>query len=426
MISPRNIRRGLRSCWRTLRLAALLFLLPPVLVGSAFPPGGLSSSVSSLTRPIEFDYGSWTLDAITVKFADWGLNFNHFLTPEKQSRIVLATLEQVQRVNELKAQVLIIYADPNISDPETASESARVRLEDEQTRLDALAPLAESILQAQLQDILNDVGMDWLGQVLPPSLFQTSEMPYSLVISPRDTITQTLDIPLVPGITTQTMEKLEDRIFADLDHAALVVPIGGVGTYPTMVSQTTNLVWLTETISHEWVHNFLALRPLGINYYTSDVLRTINETTASLAGKELGMLILARYYPEFLPAPSSSNQLDPAEPEQASFNYQVEMRNTRVEVDRLLTEGKVEEAETYMEARRGFFWENGYLIRKLNQAYFAFYGAYNDVAGGGAAGEDPVGPAVVAYREQFSCVGDFLKSIAWVKSFGELLERLPD
>jgi hypothetical protein len=229
MISPRNIRRGLRSCWRTLRLAALLFLLPPVLVGSAFPPGGLSSSVSSLTRPIEFDYGSWTLDAITVKFADWGLNFNHFLTPEKQSRIVLATLEQVQRVNELKAQVLIIYADPNISDPETASESARVRLEDEQTRLDALAPLAESILQAQLQDILNDVGMDWLGQVLPPSLFQTSEMPYSLVISPRDTITQTLDIPLVPGITTQTMEKLEDRIFADLDHAALVVPIGGVG-----------------------------------------------------------------------------------------------------------------------------------------------------------------------------------------------------
>jgi hypothetical protein len=222
------------------------------------------------------------------------------------------------------------------------------------------------------------------------------------------------------------MEKLEDRIFADLDHAALVVPIGGVGTYPTMVSQTTNLVWLTETISHEWVHNFLALRPLGINYYTSDVLRTINETTASLAGKELGMLILAKYYPEFLPAPSSSSQVQPSEPEQASFNYQVEMRNTRVEVDRLLTEGKVEEAETYMEARRGFFWENGYLIRKLNQAYFAFYGAYNDVAGGGAAGKDPVGPAVVAYREQFSCVGDFLKSIAWVKSFGELLERLPD
>ena len=48
-----------------------------------------------------------------------------------------------------------------------------------------------------------------------------------------------------------------------------------------------------------------------------------------------------------------------------------------------------------MEQRRQLFVENGYYIRKLNQAYFAFYGAYADVPGG-AAGEDPVGPAVRA------------------------------
>jgi hypothetical protein len=38
--------------------------------------------------------------------------------------------------------------------------------------------------------------------------------------------------------------------------------------------------------------------------------------------------------------------------------------------------GKVELAEEFMEERRQFFWKKGYHIRKLNQAYFAFHGAY--------------------------------------------------
>lgn len=416
----------LRSCWRGLRLAALLALLAFILAGSAFPPGGLPSRVRSLTRPLEFDYGTWTLEAILAKFAGWGLSFNRFLSPEQQSQWVRDTLEQVRLVNHLKAQVLIIYADPAVADPESASQAARARLDAAQARLDALAPLAESILQAQLLDVLGDIGLGRAGQVFPPSLFKASEMPYSLVISPRDQIAQALDVSLVPGTTTQTMEMLEESIFTNLDYAALVVPIGGVGTYPTMISQTTDLVWLTEVIAHEWVHNFLTLRPLGINYLTNDQLRTINETTASLAGKELGSLILAKHYPEQIPPPteqaSTGSQMQRPEPE--PFDFRAEMRITRVEVDRLLAEGKVEEAEAYMEARRGFFWENGYLIRKLNQAYFAFYGAYNDVPGGGPSGEDPVGPAVVAYRAQFSSLADFLNAISWVNSFDELLGLL--
>ena len=84
------------------------------------------------------------------------------------------------------------------------------------------------------------------------------------------------------------------------------------------------------------------------------------------------------------------------------------MHITRVHVDELLAAGKVTEAETFMEQRRLFFWENGYAIRKLNQAYFAFYGAYADVPGG-AAGEDPVGPAVRALRAQSASLTVFLK-----------------
>jgi hypothetical protein len=99
------------------------------------------------------------------------------------------------------------------------------------------------------------------------------------------------------------------------------------------------------------------------------------------------------------------------------------MHTTRVHVDELLAAGKVKEAETYMEQRRQVFWDNGYAIRKLNQAYFAFYGAYADVPGG-AAGEDPVGPAVRTLRSRSSSLLAFLETIAQMSSFRQLQDAL--
>jgi hypothetical protein len=92
-------------------------------------------------------------------------------------------------------------------------------------------------------------------------------------------------------------------------------------------------------------------------------------------------------------------------------------------VDEYLAEGKITQAETYMVQRRQFFWDNGYAIRKLNQAYFAFYGAYADVPGG-AAGEDPVGPAVRALRLRSSSLTSFLETIAQMSSFRQLQDAL--
>ena len=99
------------------------------------------------------------------------------------------------------------------------------------------------------------------------------------------------------------------------------------------------------------------------------------------------------------------------------------MRQTRITADELLAAGEIEAAEEYMEARRQVFWEHGYRIRKLNQAYFAFYGAYADQPGG-AAGEDPVGEAVRALYADSPSLAAFLKRIAWMTSFEELLASL--
>ncbi|MFN3625773.1 MAG: hypothetical protein ACK4TP_17130, partial [Hyphomicrobium sp.] len=94
---------------------------------------------------------------------------------------------------------------------------------------------------------------------------------------------------------------IEEAVAQGLNRSTLVVGIGGVGVYPTMVMSTTDLNWLVEVVAHEWTHNYLTLRPLGLLYEASPQMRTINETTASLAGKEIARAVLARYYPEFLP-----------------------------------------------------------------------------------------------------------------------------
>ena len=153
----------------------------------------------------------------------------------------------------------------------------------------------------------------------------------------------------------------------------------------------------------------------------------MNETTASIAGKEIGMQVIESYYPELLSREPSAQGLvsqksQPVGPGgfRQPFDFREEMHETRVTVDQFLSEGKILEAENYMETRRQFFWDNGYPMRKLNQAYFAFYGAYADVPGG-PAGEDPVGPAVRALREKSPSLSDFLYQISRMTSFEDLL-----
>jgi hypothetical protein len=98
------------------------------------------------------------------------------------------------------------------------------------------------------------------------------------------------------------------------------------------------------------------------------------------------------------------------------------MNETRVTVDELLAAGQVEEAEAYMEERRLFFYENGIVLRRINQAFFAFYGGYQ--AGGGmagAGGADPIGPAVIAIRQSSPNVHAFVLTLQDVTSREELL-----
>lgn len=386
--------------------------------------------VRQFTHTIEFDYVDWTLKAIGEKYLESSAGVEDYLSDSLPPKIVREYIRIQAVITQLQAQISVIYADPNISDKQKALDPIQKKLENSRAYKDRLAPLAESVLQKQISTVLAENGLSMIGQPIPPVLFHSTPLPMALIVSPRTAIQQDANISLMTDMTAGDMTSLEDQVMQNLDVSALVVPVGGVGVYPTMVMATSDLPYLVDTIAHEWTHNYLTLRPLGLNYETNSTLRTINETTASIVGSEIGEQVLKKYYPELLPPeviPQNSNENSkkaaPVEVQRTKFDYRQEMHTTRVKVDELLADGHIKEAENYMEQRRKIFWENGFPIRRLNQAYFAFYGAYADTPGG-AAGKDPVGPVVRAFRQESANLHDFLEKISWITSFDQLKESV--
>ena len=404
--------------WGTLVLLTLAISL--MLGGSTAPALNRSDQVRRFTRQLEFDYVGWTTESLTEKFKNSALGAANYLSEPERKELVLEYVELIGETARLRGEQEATLNDPGLPDPQQAAAPVALALHEASERLEALRPLAESVLQDNVSAVLDDLGLGWGGAPFPPVAFRFSSLPSALVVSPRDVIRQDANLQLEPELNLEEQAKLEFRVEQELDVSALVVPIGGLSTYPTMVMQSPAVDWVTETIVHEWVHHYLALRPLGFGYNRSPELRTMNETVASLVGREIGREVLARYFPEHLPPPPPENPPPPIAGEPPVFDFQIEMRETREHVDELLAQGRIEEAEGYMEARRRVFWENGYRhIRRINQAYFAFYGAYADIPGG-PAGEDPVGEAVRQLWDQVEDPAAFLRQVAGMSSFEDL------
>lgn len=418
--------------WKRLIYLLIIIALSVTLLGSSVVlPSDQTEKVRLYTRNIEFDYVAWTLNALSTKYKQLALGSLAYIPDEQRRQLFLDYIDLIDQIQQSESELYSRFADPEVTNPQAATAEVRARLQDLYNQRSQQAPIAEAILQDQISQAAAGMGLSLGGQPLPPVLYQSTPLPLALIVSPRNTIRQDENISLIPDVTIDQRAAIEEQVDNKLDVSSLVVGIGGVGVYPTMVMQTSDINWLSEVVAHEWVHNFLTLRPLGINYLTSPELRIMNETAASIAGKEIGREMMEANYPDLLPPPPEPAPEQPASPKPQEpagpppFDFRAEMRETRVNTDQLLAEGKIDEAEQYMESRRAFFWENGYRIRKLNQAYFAFYGAYADEPGG-AAGEDPVGAAVRELRAQSDSLADFLNRISWMSSYEQLQRAVAD
>jgi len=421
-------KHWLRWLWRyglILSLLAVLFvaLVPrsTVLISDRW------QAIAYEVSPYQFDYIGWEIQAIAAKAEQTLFGRHAFMTEAERSQFVRDYMADLGRARQLEGQITQVYTDPAIADPIAASSDWRAERDQLRADLAARQSTAEAILEGQVAAVLVDEGFGVLGQLLPPMAMRFTQVPMLLVASPRDTIRLARSINLY-ALPIDKIVALEARIDERYDVASLIVPLGGIALYPAMIAETTSIPFAVDTFAHEWLHHYLLAFPLGLHYFTtvdgfSGEARIINETTAELFGNEIGHKVLARYYPDLLPpepvTPPPVTEPPPTDPD--AFDFGAAMHETRVTVDALLAEGQVEAAEAYMEERRQLFYENGYRIRKLNQAYFAFYGGYQSGGIPGVGGQDPIGPAVRRLRDQSSNLHDFIIQMRGITSRDALL-----
>lgn len=280
-----------------------------------------------------------------------------------------------------------------------------------------LEPPTRRELQARVGEALREEGFSLdvpvVGPVVfPPVAFTFQTPPRVLIVSSRSRIEMIDTAHLRPDIAQQDIEVLEASL-ARRGLSGLVERIGGLSTYPALVAPGTDPEWALGAISHEWVHHYLFFRPLGQHYGESVEMATINETVANIVGGELGY---SAFRGLSLPPTEEKEQrsaeaLTPPDSGPA-LDFGPFMRETRLEADRLLADGQVEEAEAYMERRRQELTRHGVYIRKLNQAYFAFHGTYADSPGA----VSPIADQLRLLRRAQPSVGEFLRAVEDVRS----------
>jgi hypothetical protein len=413
-------RRPWALAWRRGWLVLILVLFATLIPSDGYLGAARIDLVASeAIGPDGFRLGAWEVQALGQKLHDAFTHPGEDLSPAQQHDLVVAYFDAIAETDRLAGQIERIHADPHEPNPASAAAPLQSQLDALRRQQEARRPAVERILEDQVSAALADEGLTTAGHVFPPVIFQFTESPDILIISPRTHIVMEKSVYVTPGQPVTTKERIEGQVASRLGVSTLVDGTGGFSAYPTMVVQYADLSWVLDTIAHEWTHTYLAFRPLGQHYFDNGDTRTLNETTASMVGNEVGEAVLRRYYPERVAPPTppsqkpngSSNQDRPAE-----FQYGQTMRETRLRVDALLRQGRVAEAEAYMEAQRKVFVSHGYVIRKLNQAFFAFHGSYAV----GPAATDPIGDKLRALRSRNPTLQAFVQKVAQITTVREL------
>ena len=412
-------RRRIRQIWRICRRAALLTTLAAIvlLCPGDYRPTDLDRAVA----PYRFSIVGWELRNLPGKWLP--------RTAANPSAI-RQYFAAVQRQREIARRIIALEAErPEAQSPRTgAIERELADLEVEQAQLrnaqSRQRPGVEKALETAVADALRSLGFGTAAGIFPPVDTVLTGSPTVLVISPRDRIVRQDAVILHTGLPAAARTQLERRVESDPALSALVVNTGGIAFYPSITVPDAGIDFALEIIAHEWAHHWLWFRPLGRRYFAGGDLTALNETVADIAGKEIGALArqnldgddrLANPAPAAAVVANGRPDDDRADHPAASdaapprFDFHTEMRVTRERVDALLDAGEIAAAEEYMERRRREFVANGYYIRRLNQAYFAFHGAY---ATTGAAGVNIIGQQVAELRQRSPSLAAFLRTAA--------------
>jgi len=393
-----------------LRLKPVIFIILSLclLGGSCATAPDFDSSLKSIVSPYQFSIAQWELVTITGEINS--LIFGKGERVEDKAGVVVEYFNLVEQIKSLEAEITAVNAGNKEGDL-ASFETELGRLQQQKA---ALTNEVEKIIAEQIREVLSEEGIFHpldkyikLNVGFPPLIFELEPPPRLLVVSPRDRIESMREIHLQQGLSVEAMESIEEEV-DKLGVSSLVEGLGGLGTYPTFVTDNGSLQFTIETATHEWLHNYLAFKPLGFLYLLDLTgisrnyeIATMNETVVSIISKEIGTTVCQTYYPGYENSPQPSA-------EELEFDFNREMREIRQTVDTYLAQGEIDQAEEFMEQKRQYLASMGYYIRKLNQAYFAFHGTYAD----SPTSISPIGAELKQLREQSASLKDFLDTVA--------------
>ena len=405
-----NAANVLRHAFRVLSRGLLAIAIAALLLwcGRDYRPTETEAAIASY----RFNLLSWELGNV---FDKWHRQLSGLLPwsspTSREERIALA--EEFFRLGEELGRLeseLVIVSDT------TELTNVRRRIGEIEERRGGIRPTVEQTVEEEISAVLVEEGFaSRIGAILPPVDTVFDRSPSLLVMSPRDRIFRQSNTLLRHGISHGERNSLEELILRERNLAAIVENTGGIGTFPSVVSSVSNMRHAVVTVAHEWLHNWFFFHPLGQHFWDTPEMTTLNETAATLGGWEIG----DRAY-EAMTGIVVDRKPPPAEPDPDAFDFNAEMRETRRRAEELLDEGHIKEAEAYMEERRLALLEHGYHIRKINQAFFAFYGSYAT----SAASDSPIEGQLRDLRQGSGSLGEFLNTVARFSTYDEFLEHL--
>ena len=404
---------------RLIGIASLLLVI--YLSGGCAPGRSFDNQLNSIVRPYRFNLIGWEYRALSNELNQWIFGSSEEIDGEAD--VVVEYFFAVERLKTLESEIAAVKAG--------SEQSGLAPLEDElntlQEQVGALGSKAEGLIEKQIRETLAEQGifhpMDryiTLKFGFPPVNFILEKPPLLLVVSPKDRIESIKEITLRQDISLEEVKDIEAAV-DDLGVSSLVIELGGMATYPTFVTNDASLKFTLDTATEEWLHQYLAFKPLGFLYLLDLTgvsqnydIATMNETVAGMVSKEIGAMIREKYYPQF---DNGDSQPPGAESE---FDFNREMREIRRAVDSYLAQGEIELAEGFMEQKRLYLASNGYYIRKLNQAYFAFHGTYANRP----TSISPIGLELGQLRSQSASLKVFLDTVAGMTSRQELRDSI--
>ena len=368
--------------------------------------------------PYRFDLVSWEIGNIFDKgYRQLSALLPWNAPPPREERIALT--QEFFRLSEERRRLEseLIAAAPT-SQP---AAGLRRRIAEIQQRQNRLRPIAEQTVESEISAVLKSEGLQSpIGIILPPVDTVFTPSPALLVTSPRNRIFRLDNTLLRHDLTLDAREFIESQTQRQRNLSAIVVNTGGIGSYPSVTSPDAGMHYAITTAAHEWLHNWFFFRPLGRNFWSSPEMTALNETAATLGGWEIG----DRAYTALTGIPVNrqppATPATPATPPPQTFDFNNYMRQTRQQAEQLLTNNQIPQAETYMESRRQELLQQGYRIRKINQAYFAFYGSYAT----NPAADSPLETQLRNLRHQSQTLAQFLRTISQFATYNEFINYL--